>query len=313
MAVFLIIVGHLWSFVFEKKLDIFYAIISDNLTLFLICSGYGIYISITKDSFNLKTFFIKRINRVFIPYWASTILIIILDYLLLDRSYKISHVLLSVIGINVYKIMHHFDFVRWFITFLLFWYLVVVFTKLFSDNKYIDYIPFFFGIIFFLLDYYLLKFDWTQYLAFPLGWWLAANWGKYKLHLNKLVGWRSWAFILLMILFIYIKYLWSIMVIDKLPDVFHEFFMDLLLCLSSLCIFIFFIGIHFYSRTLVFLGRYSYEILLLHGVFLIKYNPFFNSMPLPITFYFYFLFVIAISWMMNNSLKKVKFPVNIGR
>jgi probable poly-beta-1,6-N-acetyl-D-glucosamine export protein len=310
LAVFFLVIGHLWSYVVNSKSDIFYAIISDGLTIFLICSGYGVYKSTYKDGFKLNAFILKRINRIMIPYWATTVLFIVLDYIILGRSYKVSHILFSILGINLYDIMHHFDFVRWFITFLLFWYSVVVISRLYCKNKYIDFMPFFIGIVLFLLDYYFLKFGWTQYIAFPLGWWLARNEQIYKLLLNKFSKGRSWVFIVLIFLFIYIKYVWSTVYIGKFPGIFHEFSNDLLLCVSSLCFLNLFIVTKKYSRILVFLGSHSYEIFLLHGVFLVKYNPFFQNIPLPVSFYFYLLFIVTISWLMKKSLKNIKLPVH---
>jgi peptidoglycan/LPS O-acetylase OafA/YrhL len=306
LAIFFLVVGHLWYYVTKPFPDILFSIISDGLSIFLLISGYGISKSLDKNQFSLHIFLTKRINRIMIPYWAATILILLLDYFILERSYKISHIFLTFLGINLYGVMHHFDYVRWYITFLLFWYLVAIISVQTFKNRLISYIPLFFGVIFFLLDYYILKVAWSQFIAFPLGWWLARNEKIYKQFIIKLSKWGSWGFFILVILFIYIKHVWLIALGDNFPSVINELGLDVIKSMSSLCILNYLLWTSFYSRILVFLGRYSYEIFLLHGVFLIKYNPFFEKMRFLVSFVVYFIFIITISWIMNKSLKIIR-------
>jgi peptidoglycan/LPS O-acetylase OafA/YrhL len=303
ICVFAVVLGHLWVHVANSSPNIFY--LKDALAIFLLISGYGISKTIDKNTFNFHTFLKKRINRIMVPYWAVTMLILLLDYLLLDRSYKISHIVLTLLGINLYGIMYHFDYIRWYITFLLFWYLVAV-ISIYFKNKLISCMPFIIGVIFFILDYYILKFGWSQYIAFPLGWWLGRNEITFKNIFIKLLKWRSWGFLILLLLVLSVEYLWLVILEDVIPSIFFEFGKDVISSLVALSVVGYLSVASFFSRILVFLGRYSYEAFLLHGVFLIKYNPFFEKMPFLVSFVVYFTFIITISWIMNKSLKIIR-------
>ena len=111
VAILLIIVGHLWVHVSLEKPGLVFS--GDGVSLFLILSGYGLTRSHLTSQYTLKQFFTKRINRVFYPYWIATILVIGLDYLVLNRSYSFFDILLTTVGINLNETTKHLDYARW--------------------------------------------------------------------------------------------------------------------------------------------------------------------------------------------------------
>jgi peptidoglycan/LPS O-acetylase OafA/YrhL len=163
----------------------------DGVAIFLLISGYGISKSLNKRDHNFKAFLIKRINRVMIPYWAATVIILALDYLLLQRTYNIPQIFLSLIGINLYGVMHNFDYVRWYITFLFFWYLIGYCSHKIIKYNILGFVLLIVGLVFFILDYYILKFGWYQYMAFPMGWWVATYEERYIKLINRLIRWNG--------------------------------------------------------------------------------------------------------------------------
>jgi len=68
------------------------------------------------------------------------------------------------------------------------------------------------------------------------------------------------------------------------------------------------IGFYGYQSLLLsFLGTISYELFLLHGAFLIKYNPIINrsEASLPLTFSVFMFSISIISWIIHLSIVKV--------
>ena len=62
----------------------------------------------------------------------------------------------------------------------------------------------------------------------------------------------------------------------------------------------------FESKLLLILGRYSYELYLLHGVFLIKYNFFFrsaNNVAIVISLFLLISFLIYLSLIVDKFVK----------
>jgi peptidoglycan/LPS O-acetylase OafA/YrhL len=308
IASLIVVIGHLWVFVAKTSPELFFSGI--GLAIFLLCSGYGISKSLNNDKYkhNVYPFVSKRIKSIMFPYWVATILILIFDYLLLHRTYKISHIFLTLIGINLYGVMHHFDYSRWYITLLVFWYLAAIISFRYSKNNLMNYMPFLFGGAFFILDYYILNLEWSQFIAFPLGWWLARNEIKYRLFLIKNMRWGSWGFFILSVFLICIKNLLAKTSMSFVPSICEEFGKDMICALAALSIVNYLSSTRRYSSILMFIGKHSYEIFLLHGVFLIKYNPFFQRLPFLIAFSFYLSFIMAIAWLMHMILQNVRLP-----
>ncbi len=183
VAIFFVILGHLWVHCSAVKPSIILS--GDGVTIFLLLSGFGISRSIIKYKYKFKEFIKKRVTRVMIPYWIVTLIILILDYFFLKRTYKPVHIFLSLIGVNVWGLLSHFDFVRWYITFLLVWYLIAYFSFHNQNRKYFFLVPIILGIILMPLDYYVLKFGWYQFFAFPLGCIVAVNYDSINISIKN--------------------------------------------------------------------------------------------------------------------------------
>ena len=74
VAIIFVIFGHLWVHVCKNNPSIILS--GDAVALFLILSGFGLMRSICGKVIKQKDFIYKRLNRVMVPYWYSTVLII---------------------------------------------------------------------------------------------------------------------------------------------------------------------------------------------------------------------------------------------
>ena len=305
LAILMVVIGHIWVHVTSEKPKLIMS--GDGVAFFLLLSGFGLALSFNKKKLKLREYITKRVNRVMIPYWFVTLLILSLDFVLLDRTYKISHIVLTFLGVNVYGVMHHFDYVRWYITFLLFWYIAAYFSAIFRNRGRGAVFILFLCVLAFPGDYYLLHFGWYQFLAFPVGYVLGLYIDILKKSIDRIGSYRSLIFIVIAICTVYYKLFLYQALSSVLPSIVIRFLLDLNSLIFAFSLIIFFDSIKkYYSRFLSVIGKYSYEIFLLHGVFLVKYNPVFKLGSLVLTFILFLMFIVSLSWLMNKSIERVK-------
>jgi membrane-bound acyltransferase YfiQ involved in biofilm formation len=299
VAILLVVLGHLWEHVSASKPWLVMA--GDGVALFLSISGYAISLKLMKRLPTFREFTIGRVNRVLLPYWIATLLILILDYVLLGKVYPISQVVLSTLAINLTPITHQLDYTRWFITFLIFWYCVVLIAAHWK-KAYLPPVMVVCGLAVFLLDYYLFNVGWSQFFAFPFGCFLAKYQDRIGLHLTCSRGRKAGVVALAALcLIVRVGCSGSLFAGLHLHSVIVLFISDLASATFSISVILIFGFLQgFYSRFLILFGRYSYEIFLLHGVFLIKYNPIIAFGSVAWTFLLFLFFMLILSWTMNR-------------
>ncbi len=216
-----------------------------------------------------------------IPYWITTCLFLSLDFVILDKSYSISNILLTFSGINLSVDLRHIDYCRWFVTFILLWYTLFFITNsLFSAKKSAIVLT---GISFILLPlhYYFFDFSWYLFFSFPAGCLLAAYYEQIVFFFKQ---YKKTLLLISLFLSGYIVTYMTMVNSGQLHEKIFRFLPDILfkyhdeLVYSSAGIFVFFLSGYFTkkgltSKLLEVTGKYSYELFLLHGPFLIKYNP----------------------------------------
>jgi membrane-bound acyltransferase YfiQ involved in biofilm formation len=281
--------------------------------MFLILSGFGLTLSSGSARMDLRKFVRKRINRVFVPYWIITILILGLDFLLSQKKYHGSNIVMTFLGLNFAKEIRDLDYVRWFVTFILLWYTLFYFSNNVIRRNKKETAALLLGTGFILLpiDYYLLKIGWYQYLSFPLGCIL----GLYYKEISRFYSDnRTTLMIVSSIGIAYVICYHIIMsdptirnaILSTIPNILLHYFAEgnsNLLSLSLIVLFGYLGGRGFQSSFLGFLGRYSYELFLVHAFFLIKYNPFFLN---PDSFYITSGFCILIILLAGVSMAIAK-------
>ena len=301
IAIFFVVLGHLWVHVSKIKPQVILS--GDSVALFLVLSGFGLAMSTLNKRICLKDFCFKRIKRVMVPYWLVTIIILSLDYLILDRTLKLDSLLMTVLGINTRIELTHLDYVRWFVTFVLLWYFLFYIFLLNTRSSASSPLLLIIALLLVPLNYYFLHFEWYQFFSFPAGILLA-------IHKEKLMAFRrnnktlSMALSIFGIFYVlFYKILMShqgiyLKVTELIPNILLVYYSEwnsLILCFSSLILTGHIVERGFNSNILLFLGKYSYEIFLLHGVFLIKYNPIIKDQSIFLVSFQFSLLFISVS------------------
>lgn len=314
LAIFFVVLGHLWVHVSKTKAQIILS--GDAVSLFLLLSGFGLVISAKNRKQSFLDFCSKRIKRVMFPYWIATTLILILDYIILNKTLPVNSLLVTFIGINTKTELTSLDYVRWFITFVLLWY--ILFYVIFIKFQNIYSIHLLLGIAFILLpiNYYIFHFSWYQFFSFPIGCALSAYYDKFMLKYKN----NNFLFISLSIAGLLYILIYKILmsygyindkIIYSVPNILLSYLSEansLIFGISIILISGKLVNKGFKSNLLLILGRYSYEIFLLHGVFLIKYNPVIkDNSPIAaiVQFIIFLLFATVISSLMFAATKSL--------
>jgi peptidoglycan/LPS O-acetylase OafA/YrhL len=318
IAIILVLLGHLWVHVSQNSPSIIFS--SDSVYLFLFLSGYGLTVSSENHILLFKDFAKRRISKVMIPYWTTTIIILLLDFFFLNKIYSNNNLILTFTGINITQSTQYIDYVRWYITFQLFCYLLFfIFNKYFSFLKTAA----------ILILYLIISVIFSQItgianryeLAFPLGLFIGKIHHKAENIFERKTKICIFTGIILFILLIFYKifnlfdFLKNIeastiiiktilfVAIKGIANLFYISFSFLFIVIIGL------IGKYGYlSKFLHFCGTISYELFLLHGCFLIKYNfifPLFDTKLISVAFFIYFFIILIIAFYFNKMLNKL--------
>jgi len=169
IAILIIIVTHVAQIQgYPGYFSLFHHLGFPSVAIFLVLSGYGIFLSIEKKGLN--NFFSKRVMRVYIPFiLAMTCKILIFDYFILNKRSSVGNKLL-----NIFLAPSSLDMNMWFIVYILFWYCITY--VIFSVNKLNKSKIFYFfltGIVVCILP---VSDTWhNNPFSFPFGCWIAAN------------------------------------------------------------------------------------------------------------------------------------------
>jgi hypothetical protein len=318
IGIIFVIFAHLWTHVSAELPATI--ILVGSVFLFLFLSGYGLTLSLNKQILTYKNYFKHRIVKIMIPYWFATLIILFLDYILLDKVYLFKDIIATFLGINISPETRYIDYVRWYLTFQLFWYIIF-----FIFNKYMPFIK----TIVFLAIYALAGTIFSQItglgsgfeLAFPLGCLIAKHNNEIKHFFEK----KTNILIISAILLIVIAILNKIFLINyNFKDIIFTNPINKILhfiakkgisnVFNSLFTFAFIILIGaigkkgYISRFLDFCGILTYELFLLHGCFLIKYNfifQFFSIKLISVAFLIYFFIILIIAYYFHKLLNKI--------
>ena len=309
IAILLIMIGHLNSNVLVTNACIPLWINNCGVYLFLFLSGYGLMRSQQLKSPTLAQFIKRRINRVFMPYWITTLLFLLLDYFLLSETYPLKLITLTALGINFHLKLQLLDYARWFITLILFFYFLFYvatrFKKLAIQLLVLTVVP----ITVCYLNYFfeiIAPYDprigfthipparggWNPWhlfiLPFPAGF-LA---GVYVEKLRKIFPTAErfqWNGVYLALCFFSVFFFTAKTTVDH--SVYGILSSSLIINISRLCLTLFAIcmlvcltSFNIRYRMLSLLGSVSYELYLLHNAFMVKYDFILYRMPVRYSF-----------------------------
>ena len=313
LAILIIIIHHVSLALGNKGyLSIFHHLGFPSVSVFLVLSGYGVFLSTEKKGLN--NFFSKRVIRVYIPFLLAMISkILIFDYFILNKKGGVGISL-----INIFLAPSTLDMNMWFIVYILFWYCItyLVFSLNKLNKSRISYL-FLTGI---LVGISQAPDTWVDNsLSFPFGCWIAANSKIIIEKLEYLVEGRKPS---LSSIFIYMKkqlnhyietftlylsfgivglHLWvwmkyptpSTKLYSYIGNVFAHYVIGIFFTIFIIGLIILLGKFRIRSIFLNFLGENSFELYLVHGTLLSLFSLI-SGVNFAVTFFIYCI-VVCIS------------------
>lgn len=281
-----------------------------GVDLFLFLSGYGLTVSSFKKHVSTIQFYARRIIKLFIPMWIVLGMLLIFDFFILHRSYPLKEIVLSFLGFfPEADIARNINSPLWFITLILFFYIVYPFF-------FIKEHPVLSALLMFLAAYFVVDYGlesvWrvshlyrVHLLAFPLGVAFAGllysagriteavrytyeTWCK-KLYIRRLIYVVVSLISLVIIAYFSIhsgvgKGMWKEQIISIL--------------IMSACLVLFWLK-PFRIGLFGLVGVYSYEIYLIHWPMLYRYGFIYSFVPPFVTTIVYLVLFVGIGYLLS--------------
>ncbi len=307
-AILAIVLGHIGYSLFPAQGFLFpFSVFSGmGVDLFLFLSGFGVTLSQIQNPLSFRDFYKKRLSKLFFSLWTVLGIFFLLDFFVLHKSYSVSEWVLSFLGIFPWAdLMQNINSPLWYITFILFYYLV--FPIFFSRKNLLFSSLGIFFVSWILLQQALpvnpvVKTLYQLHLfAFPLGVIFAGYWPQ----ISRFFEIKK-KYLTSLIVILFTVGLWYFGIHSGVgKGVFLEQGISLLLVFFTLSIFIL---KRFEFRFLSLLGIYSYEIYLLHWPILSRYDLLYPYIPASIATLVYIgIFVvlgIGLNALLNIFYKK---------
>jgi hypothetical protein len=231
---------------------------------------------------------------------------------ILGKHYSTSQMVMTFFGINFEEALQHMDYVRWFITLLIIWYILFYFCNRTMKLSYSIVCQIMLGLALCLLKWrgFFSIGSFSQILAFPAGCVIAF----YIEEIRLVVGKNTIIFVFPLSIFAFITADYFIIAhTDVVTGFVSKLTMFVLSNTIPYCFFLLLASAivlldKFYSIFLVLCGNISYELFLIHGALLVKYNfvfPIFHNANIVMGFTVYLMVSIILSKVLNICLKKV--------
>jgi len=294
-----------------------------SVAIFLVLSGYGIFLSLEKKGLN--NFFSKRVMRVYIPFiLAMTCKILIFDYFILNKRSSVGDSLLK-----IFLAPSTLDRYMWFIVYIIFWYCItyVIFSMNNSKKSKIFYL--FLTAI--LVGISPVPDTWHHNsFSFPFGCWIGANskiiiekleillagkkpklstiFAHIKKHLNHYIEtltlYLSFGIVFLH-LWVWMKppnantKIYSLIIYSPIIDVIAHAIIGISFATLIMGVIILLGRFKIRSTFLNFLGENSFELYLVHGTLLSLFKLM-SVVGFTVTFFVYFIIVCISSIVLKK-------------
>ena len=280
------------------------------VVIFLFLSGVGLVKAYGLENPG-KRFLHNRIRRLLFPVWLTLGLFYCLDYLFLDKTYSPIKVILSFLGLIKPGPPNG---PAWFVTYIIFLYTVYYLASVLKISVYKKFCVILFSSYFvtyciayvpFLEKYFPF---WKSYaVVFPVAILMGLYRSRLYSLLAKLFRYSSILFVgcmlgLALLYFINADgaFLSEIRAIPISLKVFLETIPPIFM-IAAIAMFAYLLDVvKMKSGILIFLGKYSFEIYLVHLPFMENYDFFMFRQPLFLYFYVYVGFVLLLSYLLNK-------------
>ncbi|MFA6421871.1 MAG: acyltransferase [Candidatus Buchananbacteria bacterium] len=344
VAIFMVIFAHLGYFMFTdtRFLYPFSILAGVGVNLFLFLSGYGLAMSSMKKKLSPLSFYLKRIIKIFIPLWIVIAGFVIIDKIFLNINWPWQDLIKYIFGYYpTNDLFKDFNSPLWFITLILFYYLVFPFLFFKERPKVSALLIFIAGLI--AVNFTLpvspnVSFFYKLHLlAFPLGIFFASlfrrpyffeneNNENFSMWLNsfknpvakKLLGMfkiktvteklltsiRSKPFVWRLVSVLILAVVFVYFAINSYVG--RGIYLEQLVSLITMFAFIFIFIIKKNDfKILAFLGFISYEIYLIHWPIFYRYNFLYNYTPAWLATLIYIILIVVIAWAIAKVSSKI--------
>jgi len=330
IAIFAVIFSHVGYFLSTDHRFLFpLSILAGvGVNLFFFLSGYGLTKSALKAKLPIIKFYQKRLLKLFTPFWIVIVIIFALDFFLLHITYSWPYIVRSALGIfPSADLFHDINSPLWFITPIVFYYLVFPFV--FSKKR-----PWLTAIATFLMTYIILQFELpitggvfhlyqVHLFAFPLGVLFASL-------VNYLASNESQAILREFQRLVSIKKIINKLRIQNIPpltlkiikQISYYVFLIILLgtivftayysgvgtsvnkeqtisLVTMFALILFFIIKRFEIKLFYLFGFYSFEIYLIHWPLMSRYDMFFKWLPGWLAMVLYLGVFLIVAWVLK--------------
>lgn len=307
-AMLAIVFSHIGYFLVSDQRFLFPLSVSAGVgvNLFLFLSGFGLALSQAKKPLSMWKFYRSRLTKLLMPLWIVLTILFAFYNLFLHQTYPLDYILKSFLGFfqtsNPY---YDIDSPLWYLTLILYFYLIF---PIFFRAKNIIWS----GIGMFALTFVLLKFSLPiseanihlyqlHFLAFPLGVMAAGvkSWDK----INTTLSFLSKMLIRLPTLII-LSLLFAYFAIHSGVGEGQTKEQAISLVSTILAVMIFLLkDLRF--RILNLIGKYSFEIYLIHWPILFSFDHFFKFLPAAAAVVFYLLEFVILGILLQKVSSKI--------
>ncbi len=311
-----------------------------GVDIFLFLSGYGLAISSAKKDLKVWQFYLRRLSKIVVPVWLTLAIFALVDKFFLNISYGWVSLVENFLGFfPTNDIYHDINSPMWFITLILFFYLI--FPWLFSKKR-----PIFSAIIIFAVGWFVVSLKLpvgggvlsvykTHIAAFPLGIVLFGILGRSEaIRLVPLKLFQAFSRVISPLKALSQKMMVhkiAISAIESMKKARISYYAGFIFLLAVIIIYtgiysgvgkgiviteiislvttVAFVLLFLIKKSelgiLAFLGKYSFEIYLIHWPLLYRYDIFYKFLPAYLATLLYIILLAILGYVMKLACDRI--------
>lgn len=300
VAILAIIFSHIGYFLSSDNQFLYpFSILAGvGVNAFLFLSGFGLTVSQLHSKLSPLAFYQKRLSKLFIPLWLTISLILIIDFLLLHKSYPLSEITSSYLGFfPKADLFQNLNSPLWYFSIIFTYYLIFPLTFV-QISSYLAPLLILGTTLLLLnlplpIDHDLIKLYKLHSLAFPLGVSFALIIQKIKFSIPLVF--RYFLLIICVMIFVYTainSYVGQDAKLEQTVSLITFFSLVAIFVLSKIN-----------SKLLSVFGIFSYEIYLIHWPIVSRFDVFFALLPPFLATALYLVLFILLGFLIQKVVK----------